>query len=215
MQYPQLIDIPMEFVTDLKQTFESTSGHISETMDKRTDIQKYDSVTNVVKHLGYNPTHIQGDNFYRHPHPYFPHSDAPEDDPEYYLHVVVPIIKPYPDTQYFVVFDQMSKIGRATYIGFTTYDLNFEANKTIRGDITSDYITEHVDDGIDSDFHEKYLPYPIEWYNGLSGQAVEWKPGSAIIFPSNRVHCTGIMPPDTEKIGVSIRLKLNTPVYEL
>ena len=214
MQYPYLADIPMEFVSNLKQTFNSTSGHISETMEKRTDIQKYDSVTDVVKYLGYDPKHIRGDNFYKHPHPYFPHSDAPEDDPEYYLHIVVPIIKPYSDTQYFIVFDQMSKIGRATYIGHTTYDLDFEVNKTIRGDITSDYITEHVTNGIDADFHEKYLPYPKEWYNGLSGQAVEWKPGSAIIFPSNRVHCTGKMPENVEKMGISIRLRMSEPVYK-
>ena len=215
MKYPYTVDIPENLVSNLKQTFDTTSGHISETMDKRTNIEQYKSVRDVVEYLGYDPKNIYGDNFYRHPYPYFPHSDAPEEEPEYYLHIVVPIEKSYTDDQYFVVFDQMSRIGRATYIGHTTYELNFEVNKTIRGDIPSDFVTDFADNGIDDNFHESYLPYPLEWYNGLSGNALPWKPGSVIIFPSNRIHCTGKMPEDVEKIGVSIRLRMPEPVYEL
>ena len=213
MNYPYTTNIPDNLVDALKHTFHNSTGHISETMDKRTDIEQYKSVRDVVEYLGYDPDDIYGDNFYKHPHPYFPHSDAPEEDPEYYLHIVVPIEKPYDEDQYFVVFDQMSKIGRATYIGFTTYELNFEVNKTIRGEIPTDFITDFANNGIDTKFHETYLPYPLEWYNGLSGNAVAWKPGSVIIFPSNRIHCTGKMPENVEKMGVSIRLKMDKPVY--
>jgi len=208
-----LIDIPERYINDLKDTFYNTTGHVSVNMDKRSSIFDYESVKNVVEFIGMDMDNLVGDNFYKHEWPYFLHTDAPKDQAFNYKHFVIPIEKNFEEDVYFIVFDQTSKIGNVTWLGHSGLDIEFEYNKVIHGNLSKDDIEDYTKDAITTEFAEKYLPYPIDWYQGLSGNAYKWQPGKIITFPSNNIHCTGKMPNGVSKLGLTLKFKLDSNVY--
>lgn len=208
-----LIDIPLTYIDDLRESFYTSKGYTSVTMEKRNKVIDYKSVRNVIDYLGMDPDSLVGDNFYKHKWPYFPHTDAPKKNSQKYLHFVIPIEKGFKEDVFFIIFDQRSKIGNSTWLCHSNLDIQFEYNKVIHGDFTENDIEGYVKDGIDIEFANKYLPYPLDWYQGLSGNAYKWEPGKIINFPSNHIHCTGKMPSDTFKLGLTLKFKLDEDVY--
>lgn len=210
---PSLIKIPAEIVENLRQDFYRLKTYTKNEMEKVSSIKDLDSVREAVKFLNLNIDQLVGDNYYRHDRAYFPHVDAPAVDSSKYLHVVVPLEKTYTDPQYFVIFDQFSNIGPATWTGLLDVDINFDLNKQVKGYIKEEDVINYSHEEISDEFHSKYLPYPKDWYKGLRGNAFLWEPGTAIAFQSNRLHCTGKMPKDKKKLGITLKFKLDHDVY--
>ena len=208
-----LIDLPQNYIDELKDTFYSTKGHVSVTMEKRTSIFNYESVKNIVEFLDMDMNTLVGDNFYKHEWPYFPHTDAPLEHSCNYKHFVIPLEKKFAEDVYFIVFDQKSKIGNVTWLGHSNLDIQFEYNKVIHGNFSKNDIEDYVEDAITLEFANKYLPYPLDWYQGLSGNAYKWEPGKIITFPSNCIHCTGKMPQNSSKLGLTLKFKVKQDVY--
>lgn len=213
MNLPSTIEIPKNLIDDLKNEFYNRESFVTNDMEKISSIKELATVQNLVKYLQLDIQFLVGDNFYKHDRAYFPHVDAPLQNAKKYLHVVVPIEKNYLDDQYFIIFDQTSLIGPATWTGLLDVDINFMHNKQVKGYIKKEDITHYVENAIDDTFYKKYLPYPKEWYNGLSGTAVKWEPGIAIVFPSNRLHCTGKMPDNVKKLGLTLKFLMPDDVY--
>jgi hypothetical protein len=213
MNLPLTINIPLHLVEELKNDFYKINSFTKNEMEKIISIKDIDSVKAVVEFLKFDINNLVGDNFYKHSRAYFPHVDAPFNEAAKYLHVVVPIEKEYTENQFFIIFDQTSKIGPATWTGLLDVDIDFDHNKQIKGYIKEEDITNYSFGGITDLFHQTYLPYPKDWYTGLSGIAFEWIPGTAIIFPSNRLHCSGTMPKDAKKLGITLKFKMNNNVY--
>lgn len=213
MNLPSLIDIPMNYVEAIKSDFYNRKTYDTNGMEKITRIQQLPSVQDLVKFLGFDIKHMVGDNYYKHTRSYFPHVDAPAIDSNKYLHIVIPLEKEYNDDQYFIIFDQYSNIGPVTWTGLLDVDIDFEKNTQVKGYIRKQDISNFILDGITEEFAEKYLPYPKDWYNGLSAKAYEWKPGKGIMFPSNRLHASGKIPNDMYKLGITFKFKLPDNVY--
>lgn len=213
MNLPSMIDIPIEYITQIKDDFYNSPTYTTNGMKKVVSIKKLKSVNTLVEYLGFDINCMVGDNYYKHTRSYFPHVDAPADDCKKYLHIVIPLEKEYDDTQHFIIFDQYSKIGPATWTGLLDVDIDFETNIQVKGNIREQDITNFIKSGITDEFAKKYLPYPKEWYNGLSATAYEWTPGKGIMFPSNRLHASGNMPRDMYKLGITFKFKLPNDVY--
>ena len=213
MHLPTLIDVPIEHINSLKCDFYTHNTDTLNGMEKITAIKNLQSVQDLVEHLSFNVDDLVGDTFYKHTYSYFPHVDAPAIDSNKYLQLVVPLEKEYDDEQYFIIFDQCSAIGFATWTGLLDADIDFVQNTQVKGYIRKQDITNFVEDGISDEFANKYLPYPKEWYKGLSANAYEWKPGKGIMFPSNRIHGSGKIPIGMYKLGVSLKFKLHENVY--
>lgn len=210
---PFTINIPIHLIDNLQNEFYSRNSYTKNEMEKVISIKEIKAVRDVVEFLGFDINCLVGDNFYKHSRAYFPHVDAPLVDARKYLHVVVPIEKLYTEDQFFVIFDQTSKIGPATWTGLLDVDINFEHNKQVKGLINEHHVTDYCYDSLLDEFCENYLPYPKEWYKGLSGKAFKWEPGTALVFPSNRLHCTGKMPKDASKLGLTLKFKMTDDVY--
>ena len=213
MNLPSLIDIPIEYVDAIKNDFYNRVTYHTNDMEKITSIWQLPSVQNLVDYLEFDINWMVGDNFYKHTRSYFPHVDAPAADSKKYLHIVIPLEKQYDDDQYFIIFDQYSNIGPVTWTGLLDVDIDFEKNTQVKGYIREQDIDNFIKDGISNEFAEEYLPYPKDWYSGLSANAYKWEPGKGIIFPSNRLHASGKIPQDMYKLGITFKFKMPYDVY--
>lgn len=208
-----LIDIPQSYIAELIDTFYSTEGYVTATTEKRSEIFEFESVKNIVNFLGMEIDALVGDNFYKHEWPYFAHTDAPFEQSRKYQQFVIPLEKQFEDDVYFIVFDQKSKIGPTSWLGHSNLDIQFEYNQIVHGNFSKHDIEGYIEDAITLEFANKYLPFPWDWYQGLSGKAYKWEPGTIIKFPSNYIHCTGKMPEKSFKLGLSLKFKLEHNVY--
>lgn len=213
MSLPSMIDIPIDLIEDLRNNFYQHTTKTACHMEKLSPIKQFKCVQNLVDYLKFDLDDLVGDNYYKHALSYFPHVDAPIADSKKYLHLVVPLEKEYEEEQHFIIFDQYSKIGQATWTGLLDEDIPFQVNVQKKGYIDSSDIENYIENGIDDSFAGKYLAHPIDWYNGLSGKAYKWTPGKGIMFPSNRLHASGKMPGNKHKLGITFKFKMKYNVY--
>jgi hypothetical protein len=180
-------------------------------MTKITDPWQYPEVVDLLEPimhtLGF--TENIGDNFYLHYGPYFPHTDNTVGMNS--CNVLIPLMLSCNLPQKFIIFDQVcNSPSGATWTGSVTLPEEFMHNKarsypyndaSVAGKTEAPNVcnvlqfVETRDRGSDL-------------YNGLSGVAYDWVPGDIIAFPSNRLHCSGIMP-NKWKLGLSLRFKYN------
>lgn len=150
-----------------------------------------------------------GDNIYKHKYPYFPHVDVCDQYPS--VNVVIPLYIHKNKPQSFVIFDQYVTMNKPrTWMGsydFSTKD--FEKNKKSKFIHEDNDIKNLTGLPIDDTFYQKYLDvdyFTPDLFFGLTGNAVDYKPGNLIIFDSKYVHCTGKMQAEY-KIGLTLRFK--------
>ena len=133
-------------------------------------------------------------NIYYHTTPYEVHTDVFTEDIG--VNVLVPLERE--SSQNFVVFDQ-------TYDGSTVWKPG-DGSLELRG-VNKIYNSRPCDTPVqrltDSpcDLAE-YLPEEDDFYHGLSGSLIEWKPGEGLVFPSTNLHATGIM--ESPKYGLAM-----------
>jgi hypothetical protein len=150
-----------------------------------------------------------GDNFYKHSFPYFPHIDSGGNPNSY--NVLIPLKLSNNVEQKFIIFDQhCTDYTGATWIGnIWKPEEDFEKNKkrefpcndnTVIG-CTNREIDPLLYQDLEFDYRNK------EMFFGLTGRAYDYVPGNILIFPSNKIHCTGKMLCDW-KIGLSLRFDL-------
>lgn len=150
-----------------------------------------------------------GDNFYKHSFPYFPHIDSAGNRDSY--NVLIPLKLSDDVDQKFVIFDQVcTNYSGATWIGDIWKPLgDFETNKKRIFPHTDVDVVGCTTDPIDSDLYEilKYDYRNEALFFGLTGKVYDYLPGDILIFPSNRIHCTGRMVCKW-KIGISLRFEI-------
>jgi hypothetical protein len=149
-----------------------------------------------------------GDNVYKHGFPYFPHVDSDQ----YYpcFNVLIPLQVHNNKEQKFCIFDQyVNDFSQgATWVGHRYDEIpEFESNKK-RKYIFDDPIVENkTNDSADAYLFKECFETEYrnaDLFKGLSGVAVDFKPGNLILFDSKYIHCTGKMSCDY-KIGLSLR----------
>lgn len=152
--------------------------------------------------------HNIGDNIYKHKRPYFPHVDISVGYPCF--NVLIPIKVENDIDQKFCIFDQYVNdfsFG-STWVGewFDNME-DFEHNKKRRYVYNDNIVENATNADIDIDFYNRNLKSEgrsRSLFKGLSGIAVDFKPGNLIIFDSKFIHCTGKMDCNW-KVGLSLR----------
>jgi hypothetical protein len=149
-----------------------------------------------------------GDNVYMHSYPYFPHVDISDDYP--CVNVVIPLYIHENKEQKFIVFDQyVTTNAPRTWLGDFSVKNDFNKNKKSTFVYKETDIAGLTNNPIDQKFYDRYLDishFTPNLFFGMSGTALEYKPGNLIIFDSKHVHCTGKMETDY-KIGITLRFK--------
>jgi hypothetical protein len=150
-----------------------------------------------------------GDNFYKHDFPYFTHIDS-NNNPHSY-NVLIPLYIHDNTEQKFVIFDQYcTDYSGATWLGdIWKPEGDFESNKKRDFPYKDPTVVGCTDKPVDPTLYNilKYDYRNEEMFYGLTGTAYDYKPGNVLIFPSNRLHCTGRMLCDY-KIGLSLRFEV-------
>jgi hypothetical protein len=215
MHYKVLKDIiDLDKITKILDFFNS-NNHLHENkmfMQKIINPWKYDVVNTLNEDISnYIDTSTNiGDNIYKHYYPYYPHVDIDDSYPS--VNFLIPLFVEDNKTQHFVIFDQYVKNNKPkTWLGNTEITGEFVKNlkeKFIHNDPDVENCTNNP---IDEMFYTDYLEQEgrsKDLFFGCSGNAVEFKPGDAIIFDSKFIHCTGKMNAEY-KIGLSLRFKGN------
>ena len=144
-----------------------------------------------------------GDNIYRHDAPYYPHVDISKNIYPCF-NVLIPIAQEKPVKQHFIIYDQwVNEYVGATWLGeWYEQQADFDNNKK-RAYPYDDKIVE----GIYSDKVLDHLTIQGKeraLFKGLTGVALDFKPGNLIIFDSKHIHATGTMT-DGWKMGCTLR----------
>jgi hypothetical protein len=151
-----------------------------------------------------------GDNIYKHNDPYFPHCDTSIDYPCF--NVLIPLKVHNDLEQKFCIFDQYINdfSSGATWMGkWYAAASEFEHNKKRRFPFKDSIVENKTDVDIDEEMFTRCLEARGRdrlLFKNLSGIAVDFTPGSLIIFDSKHIHCTGRMDCDW-KMGLSLRFK--------
>ncbi len=151
-----------------------------------------------------------GDNIYKHNDPYFPHCDTSVDYPCF--NVLIPLKVHNDLEQKFCIFDQYINdfTSGATWMGkWYAAASEFEHNKKRRFPFKDSIVENKTDVDIDEEMFTRCLEARGRdrlLFKNLSGIAVNFTPGSLIIFDSKHIHCTGRMDCDW-KMGLSLRFK--------
>ena len=192
--------------------FEET--HLTNGMYKIEDPWNIDIVQENIKPIlsKYFNTDLEniGDNIYKHNDPYFPHCDTSIGYPCF--NVLIPLQVYNNLEQKFCIFDQYINdfTSGATWMGkWYAATPDFEHNKKRRYPYKDTIVEKITKNDIDEDFFTKNLEYRGRdrlLFKGLSGVAIDFKPGSLIMFDSKHIHCTGKMICDW-KMGLSLRFK--------
>lgn len=150
-----------------------------------------------------------GDNFYKHNFPYFTHIDS--NNNPYSYNVLIPLYIHDNKEQKFVIFNQYSTdYSGATWIGNIWKPAgDFETNKKREFPYKDPTVFGCTNEPVDPSLYEilKYKYRNEEMFFGLTGVSYDYKPGNILIFPSNRLHCTGRMF-CYYKIGLSLRFEV-------
>lgn len=147
----------------------------------------------ILKH--FNGLNYIAGNIYYHTTPYEVHTDVFTDDIG--VNVLVPLERE--GSQKFIVFDQ-------TYHGSTVWKPGDHTIVAYKG-LNKIYYRRPYDTPVEGltespcDLAE-YLPEEPEFYHGLTGHLIEWKPGEGIVFPSINLHATGKM--ESPKYGLAM-----------
>jgi len=145
-----------------------------------------------------------GGNYYKHFNPYLPHTDHREEWGSS-INVVVPLHTDDPNAS-LVVFDQCYNKDSVTWC--LHFDVQqYQVNTGVQGR-PCDYeeVTNLSDQPVSDELYEKLKWTNKEQWFGLTGQALEFKPGNIMIFNNNHIHSTGIF--EGTKTGLSLRYKL-------
>jgi hypothetical protein len=149
-----------------------------------------------------------GDNVFKHNYPYFPHVDTDERYP--IINFLIPLYVDGNESQHFVIFDQyITDTSPKTWLGNLQMDGDFVKNKKSSFMYLDPSVKNLTNDDIDDKFYATYLEQQYrskELFRGCSGNAVEYKPGNAIMFDSKYIHCSGKMTAKY-KIGLSLRFE--------
>jgi hypothetical protein len=159
--------------------------------------------------LGINLSRCYGENFFLHDYEFLIHTDFREKDGES-LNVLIPIWQKVPGEQHFVVFDQRWEEEGRTWAW--TSQKNYSPNIGLPGR-PFDYkkVVGLTDQPIDEELfnHLSDIPHmPREYFFGLTGKALKWKPGQIHCFDSKQLHCTAKLKVE-EKLGLLLRFPLD------
>lgn len=152
-----------------------------------------------------------GDNFYKHSAPYFPHVDLYGG--EYpCINCVIPLYLSNGLPQSFVIFDQYitEYVGR-TWLGEYESKVNYVANKSAGFPFKDSSVKGLTNKDIDDSLYTAHLESeyrPEELYYGMSGTAIDWKPGDLIFFDSKYIHASAKIKNDF-KLGLSLRFAVD------
>jgi hypothetical protein len=204
--------LSQEILDELLYFFHTNTHLHKDTMGMTKISQPWPYVEPILGHILSKILPIEknlGDNFYKHNFPYFTHIDSNNNPNSYNL--LIPLHIENNAEQKFIIFDQYcTDYAGATWIGdIWKPKQDFETNKKREFPYKDTTVVGCTDRPIDSNLY-KDLEYAFrneEMFFGLTGTAYDYKPGNILIFPSNRLHCTGKMT-CKYKIGLSLRFEV-------
>ncbi len=140
-------------------------------------------------------------HFYKHSHPYFPHTDFHTNEKE---NIVIPLEVVNGPNPYLVIFDQWFDGDGRTWT--FRENLNFEFNKSLKGRPCDFSIHEKTEEDLPSNLYKYLSHHPRNTWYGLTGYAYEFKVGSYIKFDSKKIHATSRLFCES-KLGLTIRYR--------
>ncbi len=187
-----------EEVNALRKEYESYTDYYTSFMN----IAVPGDAVLVIDELMYGYERVGG-NYYKHDHPYLPHTDHRKEW-ENTINVVVPIHTTDPNAS-LVVFDQQYHEDSVTWC--FDHLIEFKVNTGIIGR-PCDYnqVTNLSNQPISEDLYEKLKWADRDKWFGLTGQALDFKPGNLLIFDNKNIHATGVL--NGTKLGLSLRYKI-------
>lgn len=197
--------IPLDLVGKCVEYYNSIGTYRSASMKKADPGEALKWIDPIVREHFPLIDRFVGGNFYKHKHPYNPHTDHQQQWGKTSLNVVIPLWWESLTEPHLIVFDQ-------TYEQAVTWTMTLPLMKDVISSSTNgqllgypgDYnIKQKTNQPIDKQFWEKYLSYPHKCYDSLSGKAFPFTPGTAILFDGLNIHATSKF--TGEKLGLSLR----------
>lgn len=148
---------------------------------------------------------FRGGNFYKHAHPYQPHTDFKawmDND----LNMVIPLEWHAEQVPSLFVFDQTWPYDSVTWSMHKKVEA-FKVNTGVKGAPWEYPIEGASRKPFDEEARKRFLPHfrSVDLFS-LTGQAYPFEVGSLIIFDNRRIHATSAF--TGEKLGLSLRFKL-------
>ncbi len=191
-------------IDKLHAYYNSVGVYRSETMKKADPGPALRWIEPLLRSLEPSIDSFIGGNFYKHKHPYNPHTDHQKQWECSTVNFVIPIW--FTGSQpHLVVFDQQ-------YNDTTTWTMekpvahgiySTSTNGQLAGAPGTYSIHNNTQKDIDHQLWEEFLPSPQQYYFGLSGKSYSFTPGDIIMFDNKNIHCTSKF--NGEKLGLSLR----------
>ena len=182
-------------IDTLLQEYEAYDSYESESMRKAPPGKAVKAIDEMM--IGYKRI---GGNYYKHSKPYLPHTDHRKDWGNS-INVVVPLYSSDPNA-HLVIFDQKYHDDSVTWCLHKGL-IDFKVNTGVKGR-PADYDVEGLTNkDIDNDLYHFLTWAPKDQWFGLTGEAMEFKPGNMLIFDNKYIHSTGNL--NGTKIGLSLR----------
>lgn len=143
-------------------------------------------------------------NFYKHKHPYSPHTDY-----KTWLKNTINVVIPIKNDGGFaglVVFDQIYPYDSIDW-SMNKQPIELTFNTSVKG-CPYEYpaVKRLTNKDIDDELYKHVNRYPKECFFGLSGQVLPFEIGSIMIMDNRHIHMTTNM--SGEKLGLSLRFKV-------
>jgi hypothetical protein len=191
--------VTLDHLKSLIEIYNNIGEYETDTMKKASGT---DAVLEILKDIPQiDVARIKTCHFYKHEVPYFPHTDFRSDEIE---NIVLPLEVLGGDNPYLVIFDQYFEQPSVTWT--FREDVHFKINTGVKGrPVDFKEVVGLSEQPIDEELYNKCLyHYPKKYWQGLSGKAYKFTPGSIIQFDSKKIHCTSAMK-CSSKLGLTIR----------
>lgn len=191
--------ISLDTIDQLKNIYYSAECYETDNMKKLAGSKEAKQILKQEKNIDVD--RITVCHFYKHSHPYYPHTDFHTDEKE---NIVIPLEVINGLNPYLIIFNQWFNGDGRTWT--FRENLDFKYNKPLKGRPYDFDIHDKTEEDIPDSIY-KYLNHqPKKYWFGLSGSAYEFKVGSFIQFDSKKIHATSKLLCES-KLGLTIRYR--------
>ena len=191
--------ISLDTIDQLKNIYYSAECYETDNMKKLAGSKEAKQILKQEKNIDVD--RITVCHFYKHSHPYYPHTDFHTDEKE---NIVIPLEVINGLNPYLIIFNQWFDGDGRTWTFRENLDLKY--NKPLKGRPYDFDIHDKTEEDIPDSIY-KYLNHqPKKYWFGLSGSAYEFKVGSFIQFDSKKIHATSKLLCES-KLGLTIRYR--------
>lgn len=205
---PEEVLLKIQFLFETEKSFDNRA--YSKRLKKPWNLTKSFLEPILSKFFDCSNNGDDGGNIYSHHEGYLLHTDCEFKFP--IINCNIPVVSE--EDQKLIIFEQYTNYG--TTKTWSPWNLETKLDEynqrlLLKPSEDKDIIgLVDKDCNVYDDYMDEYNHGPKDFYYGLSGKAVDWKPGNLILFDSNHLHITGTMK-SNNKLGCLLNFngKLN------